>query len=148
MQCTYHSERESVAICVKCLKDLCEECKTPVKGYVYCMLCADDILAVEKTKAISEDASTPKSRTWSATSDVPTSRLDKHKGYKDQEAKHGWGFPVVLWYLVCDLLLGAIAALIALMKHETTRIWLIWLFLVSLFLSILFVIFVLNTNFF
>ncbi len=46
MVCAFHPEREGVAVCASCGKELCEECKKEVAGKVYCSEHAEGALKV------------------------------------------------------------------------------------------------------
>ena len=56
VRCYCHRWKEAVAICARCLKDICEECKTTIEGMVYCRPCADEIQGSrEQEKRIAKD---------------------------------------------------------------------------------------------
>jgi|Deesub1362A_J573_1020465.scaffolds.fasta_scaffold00988_12 uncharacterized membrane protein len=53
MACAFHPEREGVAVCASCEKELCEECKKEVGGKVYCPEHAEEALKAAQSSKIS-----------------------------------------------------------------------------------------------
>ena len=43
MKCINHPERDAVAVCISCHSPLCAECRTHVKGKIYCEKCVNTL---------------------------------------------------------------------------------------------------------
>jgi uncharacterized membrane protein len=53
MACAFHPEKEGIAVCASCGKELCEECKKEVGGKVYCPEHAEEALKAAQSSKIS-----------------------------------------------------------------------------------------------
>jgi hypothetical protein len=51
MQCQNHSDREAVAMCIRCRNFYCANCRTVINGKNYCLPCADKIQPVPAPEA-------------------------------------------------------------------------------------------------
>ncbi len=75
MQCAYHPDREAIAICVMCLKDICGECKIANQGMIYCKPCTAELfLAKPQTGAGEDDTSTPSTENTSGQGNLAVKR--------------------------------------------------------------------------
>jgi uncharacterized membrane protein len=53
MACAFHPEKEGIAVCASCGKELCEECKKEVSGKIYCPEHAEEALKAAQSSKIS-----------------------------------------------------------------------------------------------
>ncbi|MFQ6130693.1 MAG: DUF4870 domain-containing protein [Armatimonadota bacterium] len=160
MACVIHTDRESVAICVACRNEVCEECRTIVEGKNYCPNC---LPAPQQQAAQREQAAPPgpppapppaTTATSAGTNEILAALsypiwiiaiialvLDSTK--RDPYVrKHGWtglfwnigAFVVYVGLLIVTGIFGAIAGPLAyLMGLAIGCYWLAWLVLSIVF---------------
>lgn len=155
MACVIHTDRESVAICVACRNEVCEECRSIVEGRNYCPNCQPQPQEQATGPPPEQGAPTHPAAPPPAAAGDSTNQILAALSYpiwiialivvvmdstkKDPYArKHGWtglfwnigAFAIWIGVLTLMLLMGAIAApLAALVGFFVPLYWLAWLVL-------------------